>query len=189
MRHLRIEKPALASNTLALLPTSVGRFGDLREPFELQASRAVRAFRDHASAQGLPLELAVGLAVEHELLLQDAEAAGFDRRSARAQLMRAASAWSETELGPGRPNRAYLDVLRRRTGFVGPKRTCDHITVTIPSRLCERAAEVDFGSSLVPDVLAESIVWERAAVLARRTMTDWGLNSLLVSTRRGVKNS
>jgi hypothetical protein len=189
MVGLRVVAPRPAPNTLALLPESVGRFGDLREPVELEMTPASQAFRHHASAQGIPLELAVGLAIERELLLQDADAAGFARCATRAQLTGAAKVWSATELGPGRLNRAYLEVLIRGYGKVRASKTCEPTTVTIPSRLCERAVAINLAIALVPPALEESIAWERAAVFARRTMTDWGLRTLLVSTRQRPENS
>lgn len=56
--------------------------------------------------------------------------------------------------------------------------------VAFPARLIERMPPCVVATTLDPAAITEALAWERAAVLAGRTMSEWALFVLLASVGR-----
>jgi hypothetical protein len=144
------------------------RPGERREPMLIHTEIST-GFRTAAAEFSIDAELAVTLALERVLTLDDASTAGvaidvaqpyLNRRAAEAKVVRELTG----------PLSAYLQALTGRARF--PRLESP---VAVPVRLFPRVLSVDVGAALVPDILNEAVAWERAAVLSGRLMSEWAL--------------
>lgn len=140
--------------------------------------RFVRAAADH----GLEVEQAVRLAVEHELVLGDADELGVTREMARHVLTTAATA-----ARPQRPLSARQAAYVRGLSLVRPRRSTELLeaSVALPCRLLTRTAGRIRTSAFDAAMIGEMIAWERAAALEGRTMAEWALKLIAAAGRAG----
>jgi hypothetical protein len=155
----------------------VARPAEACEPWELQPSATLRAVAEEARACGLPLPVAVSLVCELRLVLGDVG------RPVVGVLDRARAGSVNARLSAA--DAAYLRLLtvgrRDRHDDVG----CGVCTVDIPSRLSSRLLNCGGPERLLErGWLDRACEWERAAVLAGRTMSEWAaLTGLRVGQR------
>jgi hypothetical protein len=140
------------------------RPGELHETVAF-GGEAERQLERSASAGRVSPSLAARLLLEAALLRRDLQAAGaaradglLDHAAGAARVCRRLSA-GEAD---------YLRALRMASH---PERTG---AVTVPVRLLARLEEVDLAAALGGDA-RQAVSWEAAALMAGRTMLEWGL--------------
>jgi hypothetical protein len=170
-----VDEVAAPSTWDAPLPTA--RPADRCEPWPISSDDATPLLRA-AGVFGVAFELAAVVTVERSLLRDDLH--GFGLGEIESELDIAARAATVTcELSD--PLSAYLRALDR-----GPRvrKRPRHLTA-LPMRLTERlGSQTCVGPHLDPTLLPSAIVWERAAVLAGHTMTEWAMRAVASRSAR-----
>lgn len=148
-------------------PPPVARPADRCEAWPLDATSSAPLVRA-AAELGITFDLAAVVTVERSLLRDDIHALGFSSSTAlldsSARTARVARELSE-------PLSEYLGALDRSSRARRHPRN----TLVLPMRLTERLGNVAPASRLDAELLPSAIAWERAAVVAGRTMTEWAL--------------
>jgi hypothetical protein len=142
------------------------------EPW-LVPDETVRPLAEAAARQRLRTETSVPLLVERALLLEDFAARGLSARAARLDDV---ASTAEVEIELSEPQSAYMRVLSiGNAGRVGghPR------ILPVPMRLIERLGERGLADRLDPSPLRAAVVWECAAVLSGRTMSEWAAFAML----------
>jgi hypothetical protein len=163
------EEVSSSSTWDAPLPTA--RPADRCEPWPISNDDATPLLRA-AGVFGVAFELAAIVTVERSLLRDDLQALEVD--GFESELDTAARAATVTcELSA--PLSAYLQALDR-----GPKaRKRPRHVIALPMRLTERlGSQSCVGVHLDPALLPSAIAWERAAVLAGHTMSEWAMRAV-----------
>lgn len=171
--------PVISTDAPGIAPAgSRCRPGDRRQTVRLGDDPSVAVFVVAAADVGLGVEQAVAIAAEHHLVLADADVLGLPRSQTRSLLCAAARrAHAKLPLSPAAA--AYLRELGTRSVSRALGRT--PVTVAFPTRLIERMPPSMLVTTLDPAVIPEALAWERAAVLAGRTITEWAMFVLLAS--------
>ncbi len=152
-------------------PPPVARPGDRCEPWPLD-DRAAAPLARTAADLGVAFELAAVVTVERSLLAEDLETVGLSDATATLDVAaRAATVTGELS----EPATAYLLALDRSMSARPRPRNI----LVLPMRLTERVGLVAPESRLDAALLPSAIAWERAAVVAGRTMTEWAALLLL----------
>lgn len=145
----------------------------------MRADAALKRVADRADVLGLHFDTAVGVVVERELL--ELELAAWSHGAAAGLDERARGARVEVELDAAASS--YLAMLGACNADASKAaRPFDgEVSCLLPGRLWTRlssggAPPVVMGGCLLDDAIA----WERAAVLAGFTMTEWALRELLI---------
>lgn len=125
-----------------------------------------------AAGLGIAFELAAVVTVERSLLGEDLDFLGLGDRLSVLDVA-ANAAVVTTELSE--PLAAYLCALDRSTN-ARSRPTFD--ALVLPMRISERIGSATPGLRLDVALLPSAIAWERAAVVAGRTMSEWALLSL-----------
>jgi len=174
--------PVISTDAPGVAPVgSRCRPGDRRQTVRLGGDPSVTAFVAAAADIGLSAEQAVAIAAEHHLVLADADALGLKRSETRLLLCAVARrAQAKLPLSPSAA--AYLRELGRRSISRALART--PVAIAFPARLIERVPPSVLVTTLDPAAISEALAWERAAVLAGRTMTEWAMFVLLASVGR-----
>ncbi len=149
--------------------------GSAPEGILLRPSPKLADFIAAAARAGLDLQEATRLAVERLLLLNDAPAIGFDSEIARRRLTVAArGARPDLNLTAVEAARVRALSLPRR---IQPMVLAAPTAVPVPDRILPRVCTV---SNLCFEArfVSEMVSWEVAAILAGRTMGEWGLRIL-----------
>ena len=143
------------------------------EGLALPPTEEIQRFVDAAAAAGLVLEDAVRLGLERGLLLAEAVSLEMDSEITRRKLCAAASsARPELPLGASEAKRLRSLIIPQP---VVSRRIDRQTVVPVPSRLLTRVRGRIPVSVLRPTVVSESIAWEVAAILAAKTIEEWGL--------------
>ncbi|MGH2921133.1 MAG: hypothetical protein ACRDKU_03605, partial [Gaiellaceae bacterium] len=148
------------------------------EPWPL-AEEAARHLAEAAVRHGLPPETAGPLLIERALLEEDFAARGLSAMTARLDEL-AAKAEVKFELSEAQS--AYLRVLSRGRA----KQSVAHRhprLLPVPMRLIERMGQEGLVRRLDPAALGAALLWERAAVLSGRTMSEWAALAMLEVAR------
>lgn len=154
-------------------PPPVARPADRCERWPLD-DRAAAPLAGAAADLGIAFELAAVVTVERSLLRDELRALRLGHAS--PELDTAARAAAVTgELSESLS--AYLGSLDRSM----QTRPHPRSALVLPMRLTERIGTVAPASRLDVALLPSAIAWERAAVVAGRTMTEWAL--LLLAER------
>jgi hypothetical protein len=173
--------PVVSADAIGIAPAgSRCRPGDRRQTVRLGSDPTVDEFVRAAADAGLGVDQAVAIVAEHHLVLTDADALDLPRTQTRSQLSTAArSAHTKLPLSPAAA--AYLRELGTRSISRVPSGA---VMVAFPARLIERMPPCVVATTLDPAAITEALAWERAAVLAGRTMSEWALFVLLASVGR-----
>ncbi len=148
-------------------PPPVARPADRCEPWPLD-DRAAAPLARAAADLGIAFELAAVVTVERSLLRDELRALGLgDAPPALDTAARAATVTGELS----EPLSAYLCALdRSMQGRAHPRNV-----LVLPMRLTERMGSVAPALRLDVALFPSAIAWERAAVVAGLTMTEWAL--------------
>lgn len=146
---------------------------DALEPWRVEAVPGVQRLADAAAKRGVAFDTAAAVVVERSLVVRELGlepiVTDLDRRAAAARPRRslcAASAAYLRELG----NAAAPQV--QHGGAI--------VVLSLPARLNDRIATPSALSGLLdPGGLGSALSWERAAVTAGSTLTEWVLLELL----------
>jgi hypothetical protein len=164
---------------------AAGRPGDVREPWELRASAAVRRLATQAVEIPVHLDTAIALVVERELIHRDL-AASEHGVSAMAALHGYAVAQGAVTLALRSADAVYLRSLTHGAE-IDPERlvvprTAIALCVGLPARLSARIHAAGGPQALAEDAeLTPAIRLEIAAVCAGKTMSEWAAWTLLNS--------
>ncbi|MFI5037541.1 MAG: hypothetical protein ACHP93_03600 [Solirubrobacterales bacterium] len=171
--------PVISTDAPGVAPAgSRCRPGDRRQTVRLGGDPSVAAFIVAAADIGLGVEQAVAIAAEHHLVLADADALDLPQSQTRL-LLCAAACHAQAKLPLSPAAAAYLRELGTRSISRALGRT--PVTVAFPARLIERVPPSMLFTTLDPAAIPEALAWERAAVLAGRTMNEWAMFALLAS--------
>jgi hypothetical protein len=151
-------------------PPPLARPADRCDPWPVDPA-AVEPLAGAARRRGIAFELAAVVTVERALIGQDLDVLGLADRTPFLDAD-AASAAVTRELSE--PASAYLAALDRS----GQVHVCTGGIVALPTRLRERIASHSPAMLLEAELLEYAIAWERAALLAGRTMSEWALLAL-----------
>ena len=148
-------------------PPPVARPADRCEPWPIDGG-LTPPFARAAADLGIAFELAAVVTVERSLLGEELECLGLeDARGTLDCNARVAAVTGELS----EPLSAYLGALDRSLDARAHPRS----RLVLPMRLTERIGPAGPASRLDVALLPSAIAWERAAVLAGRTMTEWAL--------------
>jgi len=180
-----------AAAVLSLVPPQPDQRGRAGGPpateLALHPVPRVRRFLSVAAQYGLAPDDAVRLALEHHLALVDLQALRVEEGALRATLGAVA-----TRTRPS-SSLCTADAARVRRLTLGRPLSAleltDPLTFALPARLCTRLDGLLSPELLDHRVVGEMIAWERAAILAGRTMGEWALASALSSFPRGLPAS
>jgi len=153
----------------------------------LRPGPRVRRFLSVAAQYGLAPDDSVRLAVEHHLALEDLQALRIEEGALRAMLGAVAA-----RARPSSSLDAADAVRARRLSLARPLpalELTDQLTFALPSRLCTRLDGILPSELLDHRAVREMIAWERAAILAGRTMGEWALGSAVSCLARGFPAS
>ena len=151
-------------------PPPLARPADRCEPWPLDEP-AARSLARAAAELGIAFELAAVITVERSLLEDDIRTLHLDDPAATLEA-KARAAVVTGELSE--PLSAYLGSLDRSArGRAYPSNV-----LVLPMRLSERIGSCGPAFHLEASLLPSAIAWERASVLAGRTMTEWALLTL-----------
>jgi hypothetical protein len=162
---------------------AIVRDGDWREPLAFTLEPAVAARLASARKAGIPVELAVALAIERALVLADAAACGTGRESLEALLDDAASRAraSEVVLGPGQIDARYALSLQRAKPLPWQEIAAGSVEVLIPCRLHLRGAQIRLDvESVELAALKQARAWEIAAVSEGMLLSEWAKQQQLL---------
>lgn len=163
---LDLERPAFD------VPPPRARPSERFEPWPL-AEETARLLAEAAARHGLPPETAGPLLIERALLEEDFAARGLGAMTARLDEV---AARAEVEIELSEAQSAYLQVLSRGRAELAvayPR------LLPVPMRLIERLGEEGVVKRLDPAPLGDALLWERAAVLSGRTMSEWAVLAML----------
>jgi hypothetical protein len=143
------------------------------EGLALPPTQEVQSFVDAAAGMGLTLAEAVRLGLERALLLAEATALGLDSEVARRKLCGDASkARPKLPLEGSEAKRLRSLIIPQP---IAPPLITPQTVVPVPPRLFTRVRDRIPISDLRPAVVPEMITWEVAAILAAKTIEEWGL--------------
>ncbi|MEX2646445.1 MAG: hypothetical protein WD249_09300 [Gaiellaceae bacterium] len=125
----------------------------------------------------LPFETAAAILVERALLDDDLGALGL---GSFASLLDAAAAEAAISIELSEGQSAYLRVLYGNERRPAENTTC---LVAIPMRLTERIGDEGADRLLRAKLLPSARLWERAAVISGRTMSEWATLAALRRSR------
>lgn len=148
-------------------PPPSARPSERLEAWPLDEDPFARGLAEAAVRRGVSFQLAAALVVERSLLQEDLAKQGLSRMLERLD-EEAVRASVEIELSE--PLSAYLRALSSRERQ--PTRAQPRL-VALPMRLIERIGGAGPGQRLDAALLESAFLWERAAVLAGRTMSEW----------------
>jgi hypothetical protein len=146
---------------------------DALEPWRIPVDAQLRALAAAAVAAGVAFETAAGVVAERSLVVAEhgltaPQIADLDGRARAAR--------PRTELSAA--SAAYLRELGS-TRAVAP-RLGTSVTLALPARLNDRiGSPARLPQLLDADTLAAALAWERAAMGAGLTLTEWALGELL----------
>jgi len=146
------------------------------EHLAIPPSPQLKEFLAHAASSGLKPHEAVRLGVERALVLRDSQLFDLDVESARGMLRRAAA---EAQISREIPvqEAAYLRGLSVGRP-AAPPRLREPLVVHLPAGLLIRAKGTVAEAALHRGAVGEMILWERAARLEGRSMSEWALKTL-----------
>jgi hypothetical protein len=148
-------------------PPPSARPSERLEPWTLSEDRRARALGVAAAKLDVPFQLAAAVVVERSLLRDDFAALGLNHMLDRLD-EEAAQAIVAIEL-----SEALSAYLRALAGCARqPSRAHAHLAA-LPMRLIERIGSVGPVPHLDETLLESALLWERAAVRAGRTMSEW----------------
>lgn len=145
----------------------------------MRADAALKRVADRADLLGLHFDTAVGVVVERELL--ELELAAWSHGAAARLDERAREARVEVELDAAASSYLAMLGLCNADASEATRPFGGELSCLLPGRLWTRlsaggAPPVAIRGCLLDDAIA----WERAAVLAGFTMTEWALRELLM---------
>jgi hypothetical protein len=180
-----------ATAVLSLVPPQPDQRGRACElpatGLALRPAPRVRRFLSVAAQHGLAPDDAIRLALEHYLALVDLQALRMEEGALRATLGAVATrARPSSSLGVADAARVRMLSLARPLPAL---ELTDPLTFALPARLCTRLDGLISPELLDHRVVGEMIAWERAAILAGRTMGEWALASALSCFPRGLPAS
>lgn len=159
-------------------PLPAARPGDRCEPWPLSDPGAANRIAQAATSHGLSTSLAALVTIECVLTIESLDAIGaetpieaIDQEAAVSRVRRPLS----------EPSRAYLQALSSR-GVCSTTVPLRH--VPLPMRLTDLVRHREIDSLLDASELDRAISWERAALLAGRTMGEWAACCALRAARR-----
>lgn len=142
------------------------------EPWPV-AEETARPLAEAAAQHGLLPETAGPLLIERALLEEDFAARGLGAMTARLDEL---AARAEVEIELSEAQSAYLRVLTSGSA----KRVVAHPRLLpVPMRLIERMGREGLAKRLDPAPLGAALLWERAAVLSGRSMSEWATLAML----------
>jgi hypothetical protein len=128
--------------------------------------------RECQAARVVP-ERAYGLLLERRLLLDDLigiDATGIER------MLDSAASTARPALALDGASSTYLRSFSRPST---PLRPATKFLVPVPVRVYARAAGLAPEVTITEGAVAQAVAWERASVIAGRTMAEWGLLTML----------
>lgn len=159
-------------------PPPTARPADRCEPWSVEDESDLRALAAAAARSGVLFGLAAVLVVERRLLAVELATQGLDAELARRLDAEAARVKVTFELSASLS--AYLAALsghgREAAGSVTRP-------LALPMRLTERILARQLRPQFDAALLPSALIWERAAVLEGRTMSEWAALKVLELSR------
>jgi hypothetical protein len=176
-----VESEHLSRQTQAPLSLTVepspGRPFDRRESWPLSDSAVAVRLQDVADAHGLRIDHAAALLVESNLVLGDLTRV-FTSRTASIEFLHSAARTTRVR----RPlSAAEASYVRQLTAPPSPPRrlTTPRARVLLPARLLSRLSGAPADEHIDTAALPSALLWEQAAVVRGRTMSEWALAAAL----------
>jgi hypothetical protein len=177
-RSLSLVTPSTSDEALALerpafdAPPPRARPSERFEPWPI-AEETARPLAEAAARRGLLPETAGPILIERALLEEDFAARRLGGMTVRLDEL---AARAEVEIELSEAQSAYLRALSRGSA----KQAVAHPRLLpVPMRLTERLGEEGIAKRLAPGPLGAALLWERAAVLSGRTMSEWATLAML----------
>jgi hypothetical protein len=161
----------------ALAP-AIGRPGDRCEPVHLDRTEALQELASTAPKAGLPLELAVSLLMQRQLVLDDLEAAEIRGGGVPPDHTARQASTSVPLCGAAA---GYVRDLQRRCPLEAAD-LLEGVLVPLPFRIVDRLRATDRHRGLSSRWLDQARRWEIASAVQGRTMAEWSMLALVRST-------
>lgn len=154
---------------------------EILRPWPVVPDDGVRAVASEARAARLPLDLALALVIERELVAEDLG----DVSSTIVAAVDAGAQRAQVAISLGSASAAYLRLLLRGdTRRQAPSRVREPLVVTLPARLSDRLKGRRLTEGMRHGALNLAVSWEIAAVAEGRTMAEWAYRSALTADLR-----